>query len=252
MEKKTKKELKELRRMEKQAKNRELSASAHSSSEERMKWITLGIVGAIVIGLFGFIIYSSAQKRASQQADANKVVEISDTGAVTGATESAKVTLVEFADFQCPACRANEPLVKQALQEYDGELKFVYKHFPLTQIHQNAFEAARASEAAKNQGKFWEMHDLLFAQQDVWANLGAGEVKQKFAEYAQQIGLNVAQFNQDLDSSETEQAVKEQQDEGIKLGVMATPTFYVNGKFVQGGTYSNLKTAIDEALKKSE
>lgn len=245
----SKKELKELRRMEREAQKRSgaMKASPNSSSES-MKWITLGIVALIVVGLFGFIIYNSVQKNRLASERANQRLTIASDGWTRGATQSAQVTLVEFSDLQCPACRANEPFVEQALKEFPDTLRLEYKHFPLTSIHQNAMNAAMAAEAAGKQGKFWEMHDLLFEKQDEWAQLP--DPTDKFVAYAQQIGLDTVQFRSDLDNKDLAAKIEKQQNEGINLGVQGTPTFYVNGKQIQSGDYSLLKSAIDAELKK--
>ncbi len=246
----TKKELKELRRMEREQQQKRTTAdTTPRSSEDTMKWLTLGVVATIIIGLVGFIIFSSQQRKAEREQLANTRVELADTGWTRGATESAEVTLVEFADFQCPGCKANEPLIQQALEEYDGTLKFVYKHFPLTSIHTNAKGAAIAAEAAGKQDKFWEMHDLLFERQSEWSPLGVAEARTQYTTYAQELGLNVQQFTQDLDDPALEEKVTEQQNEGMSLGVMGTPTFFVNGKRVESGSYSFIKNAIDAELQ---
>jgi protein-disulfide isomerase len=249
MEKKTKKELKELRRMEREARNKSThDTHTPSSNSESMKWITLGVVAVIIVGLLGFIIYNSMQRRAQQAQLANQRVEISDLGWAKGATEAAKVTFVEFADFQCPACKAHEPMIDQVVTEYGDQVKIVYKHFPLSG-HQNAMPAARAAEAAGVQGKFWEMHDLIFARQDAWSAQGAGEITDTFISYAQELELDIAKFQTDFDSDETEDRIKTMQNEGINLGVMATPTFFVNGKRVESGDYSFMKQAIEAELQ---
>ena len=130
----------------------------------------------------------------------------------------------------------------QVLKAYPKEVKFVYKEFPLTTIHQNALNAARAAVAAQQQGKFWEMHDKLFANQ---RTLSPDNVKQ----YAQQIGLNVAKFEKDLTSPE----VQKQIDDDMKLAqeaeVRGTPTLFLNGKRVMNRNFEGLKEMIDEALK---
>jgi len=132
--------------------------------------------------------------------------------------------------------------VDQVLKAYPKEVKFVYKEFPLTTIHQNALNAARAAVAAQQQGKFWEMHDKLFANQ---RTLSPDNVKQ----YAQQIGLNVAKFEKDLTSPE----VQKQIDDDMKLAqeaeVRGTPTLFLNGKRVMNRNFEGLKEMIDEALK---
>ncbi len=248
--KQTKKELKELRKMEKEQQTRRSALdNSPRTSEDMMKWITLGVVAVIVVGLFGFIIYNAQQRKSEQQQVANTRVEISDTGWSKGATESAEVTLVEFADFQCPGCKANVPLIEQALEEYGDQLRMVYKHFPLTSIHQNAKPAALAAEAAGRQEMFWEMHDVLFDRQAEWSVLGVGEARNKFSEYAQELGLNVQQFTADINNPELEQTVNDQMNEGTQLGVMGTPTFFVNGKRVESGSYSFLQSAIEAELQ---
>lgn len=248
----TKKELKELRRMEREQQTRSNVSTTLSSprkNEDTMKWVTLGIVATIIVGLFGFIIYSSQQRKAEQDRIANTPVTISDSGWTKGATDSAQVTLVEYADFQCPACQANVPLVQQVLAEYPEEVKFVYKHFPLSSIHKNAVPAGIAAEAAGKQEKFWEMHDLLFEKQAEWSVLGASEVKERFVEYAQTLGLDVDTFRQDMEDKSLAEKVNEQQNEGINLGVMGTPTFFANGKRIDSGNYELLKAAVEAELK---
>lgn len=245
---KTKKELKELRRMEKEQQARKSSLDSTSkSSDDMMKWITLGVVAVIVVGLFGFIIYSSQQRSSEQAEISNTRVEISDSGWSKGATESAQVTLVEYADFQCPACKQSTGMIDQALADYGDQVRFVFKHFPLS-FHQNAKSAAIAAEAAGRQDKFWEMHDLLFERQGEWSPLGVGEARNKFGEYAQQLGLNVQQFTADMDDSELSQLVDSQTNEGNQLGVMGTPTFFVNGKRVESA-YPLIQAAIEAELE---
>jgi protein-disulfide isomerase len=132
--------------------------------------------------------------------------------------------------------------VDQVLKAYPKEVKFVYKEFPLTSIHQNALPAARAAVAAQKQGKFWEMHDKIFANQRA---LSPDNLKQ----YAQQIGLNVAEFEKDMTSPE----VQKQIDDDMKLAqeaeVRGTPTLFLNGKRVMNRSFEGLKEIIDAALK---
>jgi protein-disulfide isomerase len=247
----TKKELKALQRMEReQIARSQTTLQPSRNNEDMMKWITLGVVATIIIGLFGFIIYSTQQKKAEQDRLANTPVTISDSGWTKGATESAGVTLVEFADFQCPGCAQNAPLVTQLLQEFPEDVKFVFKHFPLSSIHKNAVMAGVAAEAAGKQNMFWEMHDLLFNQQAEWSALGASEVKEKFVEYATTLGVDADMFRKDLDDKALAQKVNDQQSEGISLGVMGTPTFFLNGKRIESGNYELLKSAVQSELNK--
>lgn len=149
----------------------------------------------------------------------------------TAGPEQAKATLIEYSDFQCPACGVYYPVVKDLKAAFPDDLRVVYRHFPLTTVHANAFDAALASEAAGVQGKFWEMHDRLFEKQDEWSK--AQNVREIFAEYAQTLGLDVAAFRASLDDAQ----VKAQVDNDIRgansISVDSTPTFYLNGKLIQ-------------------
>jgi protein-disulfide isomerase len=179
-----------------------------------------------LIAIFAYYFYAMSTQPAMPVGQ----VEIKQTDHIRGAT-GAKVTLVEFGDFQCPACAAYEPLVRQVLADNKDSLQVVFRHFPLTQIHQNALLAARASEAAGLQGKFWEMHDMLYDYQKSWSGLlNAREI---FVSYAATLGLDVAQFSADMDSSVVEEKILAEYREGTKLGVGGTPTFFINGKMIE-------------------
>jgi protein-disulfide isomerase len=132
--------------------------------------------------------------------------------------------------------------VDQILKDYPKEVKFVYKEFPLTSIHQNALNASKAALAAKKQGKFWEMHDKLFANQRA---LAPDNLKQ----YAQEIGLNVDQFEKDMASPEVQKQIDEETKLANEAQVSGTPTLFLNGKRVMNRSVDGLKQMIDEALK---
>jgi protein-disulfide isomerase len=161
---------------------------------------------------------------------------------------AAKVVLIEYSDFQCPACKAYEPLLRQAESLFESNVAFVYRHFPLTQLHANADLAARASEAAGKQGKFWEMHDALFDHHDSWENMLNAE--STFLGYAQQIGLNLDQFKSDLTSSEVKQAAADDYARGVRAGVQGTPSFILNGKLLTQNpqNLAEFKLLLDTAL----
>jgi protein-disulfide isomerase len=167
------------------------------------------------------------------------------TGSASRGNDSAKVVVVEFSDFQCPYCgNAARDAVAQIERDYvnTGKVKLVFKHFPLTQMHQYAQKAAEAAECAKDQGKFWEMHDKLFSNQ---AALTVDDLKR----YASDLGLNTAEFNQCLDSGAKTQFVQNDIAYGTQLGVTGTPTFYINGNQIVGAQpYATFKQAIDTAL----
>jgi len=133
--------------------------------------------------------------------------------------------------------------VDQVLAAYPKEVRFVYKQFPLEQIHQNAMNAAKASVAAGNQGKFWEMHDELFK---ISRNLAMDEIRKK----ADEIGLDMKKFDADMASPETEKAVRADLDLGRTVDVQGTPTMFINGKRVMNRSVEGMKGMVDEELKK--
>lgn len=161
------------------------------------------------------------------------------------ATDTAKITLVEFGDFECPACGATYPTVSKILNDYKGKINFVFRNFPLTG-HKNAVPAANAAEAAGTQGKYWEMYNKLYETQNDWSNLNPPT--DQFVKYAQDLGIDADKFRQDMSASHP--IIEEDQNDGDTIGVNATPTFYINGqKFTAIPTYENFKTAIDPLLK---
>lgn len=160
---------------------------------------------------------------------------------------NAPVTLVEYSDFQCPACRTYETSLKNLAQQYDQELRIVYRHFPLTTLHKNAQKAAYASEAASLQGKFWEYHDMLFNTQDVWSEQSNPETY--FLDYAKSLGLDQERFKKDMDSDEVKSVVAEQARAGEKEKITGTPTFFLNGKYFETPkTYEGFSAAVVEQL----
>lgn len=180
-------------------------------------------VVAVIILLFAYYFYAMSKNGGVQTGE-----PVVTQGDHVRGNLSGTVTLVEFGDIQCPACGAYEPIVRQVAADNAQTLKVVFKHFPLTQIHQNALLSAKATEAAANQGKFWEMHDIMYDNQAEWAT--ASNVQELINGYAEKIGLNVEQFKNDLASDTLTQKIAADYKEGVSLGVQGTPTFFVNGK----------------------
>ncbi|OGE44123.1 hypothetical protein A3B45_04205 [Candidatus Daviesbacteria bacterium RIFCSPLOWO2_01_FULL_39_12] len=163
--------------------------------------------------------------------------------------KEAKVSLVEYSDFQCPACGAYYPLLKQLNQEFGDKILFVYRHFPLPN-HKNAEPAAQAAEAAGRQGKFWEMHDLLFENQTDWSNQSAA--KETFIEYAQSLNLDIEKFKSDLDSPQVKDKVKRDYQSGLQFKVNATPTFFLNNqKLPNPRSFEEFKSIIQNEIEKT-
>lgn len=140
---------------------------------------------------------------------------------------SGPVTLVEFSDFQCPACLAVQAPLKEMLKKFDGKVQFVYRYFPLTQIHKNAQMSAQAAEAAGLQGKFWEMHDKLFETQNEWQ--GISDPRDIFMKYAESLGLDAARMRLDMESQAVKDAIQVDVAAAMRYSISGTPTFYVNG-----------------------
>jgi protein-disulfide isomerase len=160
----------------------------------------------------------------------------------TKGPDNAPITIVEFSDYQCPFCARSEPLVRDALAAYPTQARLVYKHFPLSAIHPQALPAALAAAAAQKQGKFWEMHEKLFANQRALA-------PEQIKEYARQIGLNLARFEADMQSDEIKAMVQEDAQLAQRVGVRGTPTIFVNGRVLQNRSLNGFKEIIDPILK---
>src|SRR5262245_15193668 len=151
------------------------------------------------------------------QVDPNKVYNIPTTGSPARGPDSAKVTVVEFSDYQCPFCGQAEGLVKQVLETYPKDVRLVYKQFPLTSIHPNAMPAAKAALAAGRQGKFVEMHSLIFENQRQLS-------PEKFTEFAAKLSLDVTQFQKDMESPEILAQINREMQEGKAADGTGTPT----------------------------
>jgi protein-disulfide isomerase len=152
---------------------------------------------------------------------------------------NASITLVEYGDFQCPYCRRAHPLVKRLLRERANDLLFVFRNFPLRKIHPHAYISAVTAEAAGKQGKFWEMHDLIFENQNKLTT-------NYLLSLAEDIGLDLAQFAKDSKSEEILDKIERDFESGIHSGVNQTPTFFLNGSplLTYDETYESLSDAV--------
>jgi protein-disulfide isomerase len=160
----------------------------------------------------------------------------------------APVTLVEFGDFQCPPCADLAEPINQLERDYRSRLRVVFHHFPLA-IHQHAREAALASEAAALQGRFWEMHDLLYREQPVWSN--APDVRVLFSAYARMLGLDIDRFKKDMESDKAKARVGFDEEQAVTLGVKSTPTILINNQEVPPAyrNLAGLRAIVDAALR---
>jgi protein-disulfide isomerase len=179
---------------------------------------------------------------ARPQIDPNKVYSLGVGESPTKGPKDAKVTIVEFSDYQCPFCGQAEPLVDQVLAAYPKDVQRVYKQFPLTSIHPNALPASKAAVAAGKQGKFWEMHAKLFANQRELS-------PDNYKKWAEELKLDVPRFEKDMNSPEVQAQVEKEMSEARTAEVTGTPTIFVNGKRLQQRSFDGFKAAIDAALQ---
>lgn len=177
----------------------------------------------------------------TQRTDFHLTLPVSNVDHMLG-PDHAPVTLVEYGDFECPNCKQAAPAVKLLLERFKERVRFVYRHFPLEDVHPHALLAAEAAECAGAQGKFWQMHDVLFANQE--------HLKPKQLHgYAEQLGLDMALYSAEMDDHVYLQRVREHIDSGLKSGVRGTPGFFVNGR-IQDVSFGirSLFDAVEAAL----
>lgn len=154
------------------------------------------------------------------------------------------VVVVEFSDFQCPACASVHEPLKQVLSKFEGKVSYVHRHFPLTSIHKNALTAAYAAEAAHNQGKFFEYGDALFTKQSEWE--GLSDPSEKYVDYAKELGLDAKKFESDLKSRDVAERVSTDMVYANRHALSGTPTFFVNGVQID---FTNLESKLAELTK---
>lgn len=250
MDKRTKEELKLLR------KQQELERMKKEAGAGRMRTVAiwLGVILFLGLGVYAVIKTSNSPSQTPDNkplADTTSSVPPITKDDNSQGPENAKVTLIEYGDFQCPACGHFYPVVHQLLQAEKGKIRFVFRNFPLTQVHQNAMLAAQAGYAAGQQDKFWLMYDLLYPSQDLWAEKKSTDAEKDFTAYAQKMGLDMDKFKEDLHSKAGQDFINAQENKGVELGVNATPTFYVNNRLVNTAVvqdFVTFKKMIDDQL----
>lgn len=199
-----------------------------------------GFILIIVVGMYGLARLGASDTR--DPGNSTHAITVDPAEHIRGNKE-ASATLVEYSDFQCPACAAYYPLVKQIENDFGDGLRIVYRNFPLVSIHKNAFDGAKAAEAANRQGKFWEMHDLLFENQPEWSD--ESNPKTYFVMYAQSLHLDISQFNTDFADPVIADAIRSQMAGGDALQVHSTPTFFLNGRqLTQPENYEDFKKQV--------
>jgi protein-disulfide isomerase len=230
-----------------------------SNPEGAKRSLPFIIIGVVLVGVIAAVFLMSRQNsnaNATAQSNAGpNAAKLTPRTPLPGAPsphvrgpENAPVTLEEFGDFECPACGGLDPGMRRISKDYGDRVRLIFREFPL-QMHKYSFIAARAAEAAGAQGKFWEMHDMLYDHQDDWKD--APEPRDLFNNYAAQLGLDVERFKADLNRQDLADRIKQDYDRGVSLNVRGTPTIFINGEELMPGklpTEQDIRRAIDTTL----
>ncbi len=206
-------------RQKKIRKQKQASASRKKLLNKLILFLGLAIL-VFAVGITAF------QRFMLQVPTVDEVLEID----IVKGFKSAPLTLIEYSDFQCPACRVQNGMIQSAWKDVRRKVKLVYRHFPLTRIHPHAMLAAHYTEAANRQGKFWEMHDLLFDNQAIWSKLD--DPREQFDQYASQLGLDLDKLKQDMESDVVKDKISADIASARKAGVSSTPTLFLEGELL--------------------
>ncbi len=216
----------------------------------KLKWIIFAVV---VLGILGGVVWlSKSSQQAAYTGDPAKVITDGPIADQVFGSKDQKVVLVEYGDYQCPACGKVFSDIKDLTEKYKDKLTFVFREFPLTTVHPNALAASTAAEAAGQQGKYWEMHDVLYQTQNTWSNLQGNQRGAVFEGYASQLGLDVDKYKQDLASKEVSDKIGRDRETAKTYDTNSTPTFVINGQKFTASTSTDMEAltkAVEEALK---
>jgi protein-disulfide isomerase len=235
-----------------------VTKSTSPKPEAKKSVLPFVIIGGVLVAVIAAVVLMS--QRASNDVAANENFNANPTPVgprqvAPGAPDPyvrggarAPVTLEEFSDFQCPACGGLEPGLRKVVKDYGERVRLVFRNYPLP-MHRYAFFAARAAEAAGQQGKFWEMHDALYDNQKEWSD--SMEPRVQFDSYATRLGLDVQRFKADMERQDLSDRIKADMQRGNTLNVRGTPTLYLNGRELMPGkliTEEELRREVDAAL----
>lgn len=242
------------------------SKNKNVNNNSGLPFIIIGIVLLVVV-VGGWYLYSSSNRNKKTPVASGNTNTPANTARpnntplvsnIQGAqppnykgAQNSAVVVEEFADYQCPTCATMHPVMNEVSSLYGSRIKFIYRNFPLTQIHKNAYEAAVSAEAAGLQGKFWDMQNLLFQNQKAWSNVE--NVKSVFEGYAQTLGLDVEKFKTDIAGLAAKQRVDADLQRAQSLRISSTPTVLINGIAVpfEQMTIDGMKRIIDAELAKT-
>jgi protein-disulfide isomerase len=237
-----------------------ITKSPSPKPEAKKSVLPFVIIGGVLVAVIAAVVLMSQRAATDADATAQQNTNAGATPAgprqvAAGAPDPyqrggarAPVTLEEFSDFQCPACGGLEPGLRKVVNDYGERVRLTFRNYPLP-MHRYAFFAARAAEAAGQQGKFWEMHDALYDNQKEWSD--SMEPRVQFDSYATRLGLDVQRFKADMERQDLTERIKADMQRGNSLNVRGTPTVYLNGRELMPGklvTEEDLRREIDAAL----
>jgi protein-disulfide isomerase len=219
----------------------------------RTGWIIFSVIVVLVLG--GLVAWTRIANPPIDLSgvENNSIVAASEQNGniadhVTG-SDAKKVLFIEYGDYQCPSCGGAYPHLNTILEEYGEDITFVFRNFPLTSMHPNARAAAAVAEAAGLQGKYWEMHDMLYEKQNDWSGLDASQRTSVFNGYASSLGLDMAKFETDIASKNVNQKISFDLALGKSVDTSATPTFFLNGEKLDDSTASGIVQGSLDALR---
>jgi protein-disulfide isomerase len=203
----------------------------------------------VVVILVGAVY--GVYRAATTPADIPLPTELTAEDQIKGNPES-DVILIEYSDFQCPACASYYYLVEEILDEFGAHMQFTYRHFPLKSIHNKAVLAAVATEAAGMQDEYWGMYSMIFENQLVWSPMSVQDAENEFIKYAAELDLDTKKFMDDIKSSAAEDLVEAEFQSAVEGGLNSTPTFFLNGERVKNPKdLEEFRTLIRDAIEKS-
>lgn len=227
-------------------------------------WIIFSVIVVLILG--GLVAWTRITNPPIDVSGVNNnsVVAASDQNGSIGdhakGSTANKILLIEYGDYQCPSCRSANPQINTIMDEYSDDVTFIYRNFPLTSIHPNARAAAAVAEAAGLQGKYWEMHDMLYDKHDDWSNLDATQRTSVFNSYATSLGLDTTKFAADIASSAVNQKINFDMALGKSIEISATPSFFLNGEKLDDttatsivqGQLDTIRAKLDALIKKEQ
>ena len=219
------------------------------------KGLIIGILATVILIVGGVFLMTRGGNSSSGSGISSEILVPSgsyvlggiENGEYLASNPSSKVTLVEFGDYECPACVVYHPFVKQVLTEFPGKVNYVFRNYPLS-YHQKALVASYVVEAAGLQNKFWQMHDKVYESSEEWVN--SANTEETLLEYAKELGLDSEKLKSDMESDSIKNKIKSDMNDGDLVKLDSTPTFYVNGVKMESlkGNYSDFKSIIQKAL----